>query len=291
MEPRYPIRLPPARLDSPHLVDLHGCAAAIHSRTFRLHPSPGRVMQPLTAGQRIGRYRIVRRLGVGSYGEVWLATRSGHPPRAMKTSPLRDPADARLFGLEFEKLRPLQLPHVVRVYETGIDDGYIWFTMDVAEGLPMHTWVQGGADLRERVERLCLAGAQVARGLAAIHRVGLAHRDLKPANIHVNEEGRVTILDFGTARFGATRESSSAMMGTIPYMAPEQRVGLPHDLRVDAYALGATLHEALSGIPAGRWRPGRPRPPLARLGSAVPLALSWIVDQLLLLDGRSAHRR
>ena len=57
-----------------------------------------------------------------------------------------------------------------------------------------------------------------------------------------------------------------------------------YDLRVDAYALGATLHEALSGIPAGRWRPGRPRPPLARLGSAVPLALSWIVDRLLLLD-------
>ena len=241
-------------------------------------------MQPLAAGQRIGRHRIVRRLGVGSYGEVWLTHRKGHPPRAMKTSPLRDPADARLFRLEFEKLRPLQLPHVVRVYETGVDDGYAWFTMDVAEGIAMHTWVQAGADLQERVSRLCLAGAQVARGLAAIHRVGLAHRDLKPANIHVDEEGRVTLLDFGTARFGATRESSSAMMGTIPYMAPEQRVGLPHDLRVDAYALGATLHESLSGIPAGKWRPGRPRPPLARLGRAVPLALSWLVDRLLSLD-------
>ncbi len=241
-------------------------------------------MQPLSAGQRIGRYRIVRRLGVGSYGEVWLAQRPGHPDRAIKTTPLRDPADARLFRLEFEKLRPLQLPHVVRVYETGVDDGCAWFTMDIAEGLPLHTWVQAGADLHEKVDRLCLAGAQVARGLAAIHRVGLAHRDLKPANIHVDEEGRVTILDFGTARFGATRESSSAMMGTIPYMAPEQRVGLPHDLRVDTYALGATLHESLSGIPAGQWRPGRPRPPLARLGAAVPLPLSWLVDRLLSLD-------
>ena len=241
-------------------------------------------MQPLAAGQRIGRHRLIHRLGVGSFGEVWLVHTATRPPRAMKMSPLRDPADAQRFRLEFEKLRPLQLPHVVRVHETGVDGGYAWFTMDVAHGVPMHTWVQSTPELKERVRRVCQAGAQVARGLAAIHRVGLAHRDLKPANIHIDDDGRATLLDFGTARFGATGESSSAMMGTIPYMAPEQRVGLPHDLRVDTYSLGATLHESLSGIPAGKWRPGRPRPSLARLGADVPLALARLVDRLLHLD-------
>lgn len=244
--------------------------------------------QPLRAGLQLGGHRLERRLGVGATGEVWLAQREGAEPRAIKVCPLRNGVDdARAFRREFEQLRPLRLPHVVRVYELGSTDQHAFFTMDVAPGEQLHTWVQQATSLASRVRRLCEAGRQIARGLAAIHRVGLAHRDLKPANIHVDNSGRVTILDFGTARFGAARESSSAMMGTIPYMAPEQRVGLPHDRRVDAYALGATLHEALSGTPAGRWRPGRPRPPLIRLGPEVPRTLSWLVDGLLSLDPSS----
>ena len=245
-------------------------------------------MEPLSAGTRLGAHVLTKRLGVGSYGEVWLARSPDRPERAMKISPLESATDAATFRLEFEKLRPLRLPHVVRVYETGVQGRWAWFTMDVARGIPIDAWVQAADSLEDRVRRLCHAGAQVALGIASTHRVGLAHRDLKPANIHVDDDGMATILDFGTARFGATRESSSAIMGTIPYMAPEQRVGLPHDLRVDAYALGATLHECLSGIPAGKWRPGRRRPPLAVLGRAVPRALSWVVDRLLSLD--PAHR-
>lgn len=241
-------------------------------------------MEPLSVGKTMGPFALEQRLGVGSYGEVWLVHTAEGQARALKASPIGDRSEIRSFRHEFEKLRPLRLPHVVRVYETGTDNDYAWFTMDVVDGQPFNTWVQAGRTLKGQVQRLCAAGAQVARGLASIHRVGLAHRDLKPANIHVDAAGRATILDFGTARFGATRESSSAMMGTIPYMAPEQRVGMPHDLRVDAYSLGATLHECLSGIPAGRWRPGRPRPTLMRMGADVPMALAWLVDRLLSLD-------
>ncbi|MEC8423440.1 MAG: protein kinase, partial [Myxococcota bacterium] len=128
------------------------------------------------------------------------------------------------------------------------------------------------------------AGAQVARALAGIHRLGLAHRDIKPANIMVDEEGRATVLDFGTVRFGAAADSSSELMGTVAYMAPEQRVGLPHNHQVDLYALGVTLLESLSGVPAAHWKPGRRRRSLALLGAPMPLALAGLVDRLLSLD-------
>ena len=161
-------------------------------------------MDALAPGLKLGAHVLVKRLGVGSYGEVWLADSPDQPERAIKISQLESANDVVTFQLEFEKLRPLRLPHVVRVYQTGVSGRRAWFTMDVAQGIPLDKWVQGGATLNERVKRLCQAGAQVALGIASIHRVGLAHRDLKPANIHVDNDGQATILDFGTARFGAT---------------------------------------------------------------------------------------
>ncbi|NOY27668.1 MAG: phosphotransferase, partial [Oligoflexia bacterium] len=114
---------------------------------------------------------------------------------------------------------------------------------------------------------------------------GLGHRDIKPANILVAPDGTTTVLDFGTSRFGAGTDGEDAgLVGTPAYMAPEQRIGLPHDHRVDLYALGVTLHQALSGVPAGSWVPGRPRPSLALIGPALPRALAHTVDQLLALD-------
>lgn len=167
---------------------------------------------------------------------------------------------------------------------TGADQGYVFFTMEVAHGVPFDQYVQSGADLAEQVRRAAASGAQVARALAGVHRLGLAHRDIKPANVMVDTDGRATVLDFGTVRFGAAADSSSELMGTVAYMAPEQRIGLPHDQQVDLYALGVTLHESLSGVAAARWKPGRPRETLALLGRAVPLALAWLVDRLLALD-------
>jgi tetratricopeptide (TPR) repeat protein len=124
----------------------------------------------------------------------------------------------------------------------------------------------------------------VARALSGIHRLGLSHRDIKPANIMVDEGGQPTVLDFGTARFGSAPDRTGDFMGTAAYMAPEQRLRMAHDHRVDLYALGVTLHEALTGVPAARWKVGRPRSSLALLGPEVPLPLAEIVDRMLSLD-------
>lgn len=217
-------------------------------------------------------------------GQVWLARDTRGRAVALKARERRGGADEQSFRQEFEALRTLRVPSVVRVLDTGADQGYVFFTMEVAHGVPFDAHVQQGADLGERARRAAAAGAQVARALAGIHRLGLAHRDIKPANVMVDETGRATVLDFGTVRFGVAADSSSELMGTVAYMAPEQRIGLPHDQRVDLYALGVTLHEALSGVPAARWKPGRPRATLALLGPELPLALAWLVDRLLALD-------
>ncbi len=241
-------------------------------------------MRPLEPGLTLRSYRLVRRLGVGGVGQVWLAHDTRGAAVALKARARLGGEDERRFRSEFEKLRTLRLPGVVRVFDTGVDQGYAYFTMEVAHGVAFHAYVQEGGSLAERVIRAATAGAQVARALAGIHRLDLAHRDIKPQNVMVDEEGRATVLDFGTLRFGVDADTSSELMGTVAYMAPEQRIGLPHDQQVDLYALGATLHEALSGIAAAKWKPGRPRPSLARLGPEVPLGLAWLVDRLLALD-------
>jgi hypothetical protein len=246
-------------------------------------------VRPLEAGLSLRSWRLERRLGVGSAGEVWLARDGRGAVVALKASPRLDNEQEQAFRREFEQLRTLRLPNVVRVFDCGGDQGYIFFTMDVAEGEPFDKHVQRGSSLASRVRRLASAGAQVARALASIHRLELAHRDIKPANVHVSPDGRATVLDFGTARFG-TAPDQGELVGTAAYMAPEQRVGLPHDHRVDLYALGVVLHEALSGVPASRHTPGRPRSPLLMLGAAVPRALSWLVDRLLSLDPAARPR-
>jgi serine/threonine protein kinase len=241
-------------------------------------------MRPLEPGLTLRSFRLVRLLGFGGAGQVWLAHDNRGQSVALKARPRLGGADEHRFRQEFEKLRTLRIPGVVRVLDTGADQGYVFFTMDVAEGVPFTAFVQADRTLAGRVHRAARAGAQVARALAGVHRLGLAHRDIKPANVMVDEGGRATVLDFGTLRFGAASDSSSEFMGTVAYMSPEQRIGLPHDHNVDMYALGVTLHEALSGVPAGRWKPGRPRSSLALLGNTVPVALAWLVDRMLALD-------
>lgn len=243
-----------------------------------------RDVRPLEPGLSLRAYRLQRRLGRGGDGDVWLAVDTQGNEVALKARPREDGAQEQRLRREFERLRTLRLPNVIRVLDVGTDQGYVFFAMEVARGRPFDRYVNEPRELGERVRRLCAAGAGIAHALAGMHRLGLAHRDLKPANVLVAEDGRVTILDFGAMRFGAGQDESGNFAGTIAYMAPEQRVGLPNDERVDRYALGVMLHEALSGAPASSQQPGRPRATLLRLGPQVPLALAHLVDGLCALD-------
>lgn len=239
----------------------------------------------LEAGRTLRGYTLVRRLGRGGDGDVWLVEDARGNPLALKAAPRSDnPESESRLRREFERLRLLRLPAVVRVLDVGAEHGWVFFTMELAHGVPFDRHVASGATLGDRVMRLARAGKHLARATAAIHRLGLAHRDIKPANVLVDHDGWVTVLDFGAMRFGGSLDATGEFTGTVHYMAPEQRVSLPSDHRVDLYALGVTLHESLSGVPASAARPGRPRGPLALLGREVPLALSDLVDRLVALD-------
>lgn len=241
-------------------------------------------MRPLEPGLTLRAYRLQHRLGRGGDGDVWLAVDTYGGEVALKARPREDGEQEQRLRREFERLRTLRLPSVIRVLDVGTDQGYVFFTMEVARGLPFDRYVNEAPSLAERVRRLASAGAGIAHALVGIHRLGLAHRDLKPANVMVGEDGRVTVLDFGAMRFGAAVDESGNFAGTIAYMAPEQRISLPHDARVDRYALGVMLHEALSGSPASLAQPGRPRSSLLLLGPEVPRALAHLVEGLTALD-------
>ncbi|MDP6935606.1 MAG: serine/threonine-protein kinase, partial [Myxococcota bacterium] len=232
---------------------------------------------------RLRSYSLVRRLGRGGDGDVWLATTPRGDEVALK-------ALSRLGGLqeqrlrsEYERLRTLHLPHVIRVLDVDSDQGFVFFTMDVARGLPFDRYVRKAGSLSERVQRAAGAGSQVVRALAEIHRLGLAHGDIKPDNILVDQDGTATLLDFGTVRAGQSKDTHT-ILGTLAYLAPEQRMGRLHDSRVDVYALGVTLHEAISQVAANPRATAAARPPLALLGPQVPLALSDLVQRLLAMD-------
>ncbi|MEZ6185640.1 MAG: protein kinase [Planctomycetota bacterium] len=202
-------------------------------------------------GGRIGDYRLERRLGAGGMGEVWLAhdLRSGHA-RAIKTllPSASATTDAR-FAREVDALTRVDgHPNVVRVHAAGHAQGRPYVVLDYAPG----------GDLAQRLEQGPLGPSEARRilvelaaGLGHVHAHGFLHRDLKPQNVLFAEDGRALLTDFGVVR-GEDHDAltrSGQLVGTLSYMAPEQALGQPADVRADIYGLGAILYHMLTGIP------------------------------------------
>jgi len=246
-------------------------------------------MRPLETGLHLRSWRLEHRIGRGGHGDVWLASDSRGQQAALKIRPHTDDADALRFRKEFERLRTLRLPGVIRVLGTGADQGYIYFAMELASGVRLDRYIRAGRTAGERTRRSIDAGAGIARILTSIHQLHLAHRDIKPENVMVeasaaSQSVQVTLLDFGTHRFGSLRDTTGELIGTPAYMAPEQRLGMPHDHRADCYALGVLLYNAISDQDGLDHPPGRPRPSLSCIGTEVPLAVADLVGRLLRLD-------
>jgi|GEM_PF-1982335 len=246
-------------------------------------------MRSLEPGLTLRSWTLKERIGRGGHGDVWRATNHRGEHAALKIRPHTDDLESERFRREFERLRTLRLPGVIRVLGTGADQGYIYFVMELASGERLDRYLQKAKNNEERVRRAIDAGAGVAGILASIHQLQLAHRDIKPANVHVEPDPatkrlHVTLLDFGTHRFGSLRDDSGELLGTPAYMAPEQRLGMPHDHRADCYSLGVVLHEAISNTSSTDYPVGRTRPSLALTGPQIPLAVVDLVQRLLHLD-------
>ena len=221
--------------------------------------------QPLV-GQRLGPYDILSLIGSGGMGEVYRArdtTLSRDVAIKILPSAVVDDADRRArFEREARILAALTHPHIAAIYGFEHRDGVYALVLELVEGQTLADRLRAGAVPRR--EALEIA-RQIADALDAAHEKGIVHRDLKPANISITHDGVVKVLDFGLAKAGAggpvddltdsptmtvadTRDG--VVLGTAPYMSPEQARGKSVDKRTDIWAFGCVMYEMLAGRPA-----------------------------------------
>ncbi len=214
--------------------------------------------------ENIGQYRILRRLGRGGMGIVYEAEQR-EPRRKVALKVILggqhvDELQVRLFQREAHSLALLNHPGIASIYEAGrTDEGRHFFAMELVEGVDLleHAAGRNHADaprpmsIRERLRLFC----RICEAISYAHQRGVIHRDLKPSNILIDGSGAPKILDFGLARTvergmdASLHTTSGQILGTLPYMSPEQTRGKPDeiDTRTDIYALGAMLYEMLTG--------------------------------------------
>ncbi len=197
-----------------------------------------------------GDYILERELGRGGMGTVWLGRhRVTGAARAVKLLDVAgDPEGLARFRREAEALARVGGDVVVPVHEIGVTRGRVFFAMGLMErSLRAKLAAEGALPWAEAVA----LAARLARALERCHGVGVIHRDLKPDNVLLDAEGRARLSDFGVARDmnAASLTETGAVLGTPVYMPPEQLAGLSVDVTADVNALGALLHELVSGAP------------------------------------------
>ncbi len=224
-------------------------------------PAASSLRARLLTPREIGPYRIVRTIGEGGMGIVFLA-RQERPTRVVALKVIRasllSPRTLSRFEQEAEVLARLQHPGIAQVYQVGTyatEQGILpYIAMEYVEGERLdHYATKHALTLEARLE----LAARLADAVEHAHQKGVIHRDLKPGNVLVTREGQPKVLDFGVARLSddedtrttTLRTDAGALMGTLTYMSPEQAGGDPQaiDTRTDVYSLGVVLYELLSG--------------------------------------------
>ncbi len=212
-----------------------------------------------------GKFKLIRLLGRGAMGEVWLAVEEGPRnfrrqvalKRLLATGDLSDYA-RESFVAEAQVIARLDHPNIVRLIELGEteEDHSLYLVLDFVDGAALDRLVKKGGPLSPVA--VAYLGREVAKALSAVHSMadengnnyGVVHRDVSPANILISRDGRVRLSDFGVARisgFGGEKTETGVFKGKLPYMPPEQASGHAFDGRADCFSLGVTIFESLLG--------------------------------------------
>ena len=204
--------------------------------------------QAVEPGTVIGRYELIRALGGGGHGEVWLARDSQlgreialkllHPAFGDQTDHV-----TRLYQ-EARAASRLNHPNIVTIHEIGEAGGTHFIAQEFVAGETLRTAIS--QKRLQPIEAMKIA-AQIASALEAAGAAGIAHRDVKPENVMVRPDGLVKLLDFGLASHGERESRPARLIGTAKYVSPEQVKGAAADTRSDLFSLGVMLHEMLSG--------------------------------------------
>ena len=254
--------------------------------------------------ETISHYRILKELGAGGMGEVYLAedTRLGRQV-AIKLLPASyqyDPERRTKFLAEARATSALRSPHIAAIFDIGEHEGSMYIVMEYVEGeLLAEKLKRGALAIRDAID----VAAQIADALTEAHSLGIVHCDVKASNLIVNERGLVKLLDFGIAVAAVSNETdvddrtkkvgqqtALGVVGTVSYMSPEQAIGRALDNRSDIFSLGVVLYEMLtSRLPFDGDTPAKTidniihaEPmPLARLNYAVTPDLDRVVRKCL----------
>ena len=209
------------------------------------------------AGQTLGHYRLVEKIGKGGMGVVYLA-RDEHLDRdvaikILSSGRLADTAARQRFRKEALALSELNHPNIAIIYDFDTSDGIDYLVEELIPGKSLREMLEAGALSEDGCIEL---GKQLCAGLAAAHERGIVHRDIKPGNILVTTEGHLKILDFGLAKSfsgpnlpagESVTFSEIEAVGTYPYMSPEQLTNKKLDARTDIWSTGCVLYEMATG--------------------------------------------
>jgi len=251
--------------------------------------------------KRLGDYEILRELGHGASGSVYLARqeRLGGREVALKvlarSAWLSETSRAR-FLAEARALARLSHPNIVTVYDVVDAEGFSAYSMEWVAGGTLASWIRDAGSASafgsDRVPFVCRVGVAMGLALEEVHQSGLLHRDVKPSNILLSKEGEPLLSDFGLARDAQVElhTRTGAFLGTLAYAAPEQLRGDAVDSRSDVYGLGATLYHALVGEPPLQGRSTTELLGSIERGALVPLRqrdpglpreLEWIISKAM----------
>lgn len=202
-------------------------------------------------GDRLHHYRILTPLGEGGMGQVFLAEDLRQTTRValkvLRPDVCSNPELRARLAHEATMAGALTHPNIVSIREVGNHGGCLFVAMEYIDGPTVEELLASGPLPLDRTFDII---RQIGKGLQTAHRAGIVHRDLKPSNILLTKEGRAKLTDFGlaTSNGSVDTDGGNLMLGTIPYMSPEQIMGRPADSRSDLFSLGVVLYQMITGV-------------------------------------------
>ncbi|OFW37526.1 MAG: hypothetical protein A3J29_13075 [Acidobacteria bacterium RIFCSPLOWO2_12_FULL_67_14b] len=248
-------------------------------------------------GQTVGKYRILSPLGSGGFGSVYLAEDTWIDKKVAIKVPHRQNLDFGELVREPRLLASLSHPNIVTVLTAERQDDVFFIVMEYVPGDTLEAVIErdGTLDLARALDYTC----QICNAMDHAHKQGVIHRDLRPGNVLVTDQGLIKVADFGTSRFLEIAAHGTTVIGSPPYMAPEQFQGRAV-FASDIYSLGITMYQMFTGVlpydtpmPADidRLMKGELVVPPRQKNPKLPKAISDIVMKAIAADIKSRYQR